>query len=168
LNQAFPALVFLGMIAFAEEEMSRAKDYLLESVSVVGTLGHIFQVVPRAILGYLLRAQGDGQMAREYLATALHSAVDHRSITPLMYGLPIAALFAADEGHIERAVELHTLAQQFGHIDNSCWFEQIASRELESLANALPLEIASAAKSRGRELDIWVTAEQLLEEFTIT
>jgi hypothetical protein len=156
------------MIAFAEEDTSGAKDHLLESVSVVSTLGHIFLVVPRATLSYVLRAQSDGQLARKYLASAIHSAFDHRSITPLMYGLPIAALFAADEGHIERAVELHTLAQQFGHIANSCWFEQIASRELESLASALPLKIASAAKSRGRELDIWVTAEQLLKELTIT
>jgi hypothetical protein len=156
------------MIALAEEDLAEATEHLLESVSALTELGHIFHAVPRAILSYVARAQGNDQLAREYLANALRTGIGFRSISPIIYCLPVAALLTAGDGNAEYAAELYSLAQQFGHIVNSCWFDEIAGRKLDDLVIALPPEIASAAKSRGRELDIWVTAERLLEELTPT
>ena len=70
-----------------------------------------------------------------------------------------------DEWEEKTAVELYGLAQQFGHITNSRLFEDIACRELDEVRATLPPEVASAAEARGRELDQWATADDLLNEF---
>jgi hypothetical protein len=85
-----------------------------------------------------------------------------------MYCLPVAALLAADDGRFERSIELYSLAQRFGHIANSRWFKNVAGRELDGVGAALSPEVASAAEARGRELDPWQTADELLEEYTTT
>ena len=94
----------------------------------------------------------------------LHSTRDYRSVLPLIYCVPAAALIVADDGQSERAIELYGLAKQFGHIANSRWFAEIACRELDSVIASLPPEVASAAEARGRELDVWETADQLLRD----
>jgi predicted ATPase/DNA-binding CsgD family transcriptional regulator len=158
------ALMFLGDIAFVEGDFARARDYLLQSASLLAELRYVYQALPRANLCYVVRAQDDGKLARDYLASALRSGIEFRSITPIMYCLPVAALIAADEGHPERAVELYSLAQQFGHITNSRWFREVACRELDEVRDTLPPDVASAAEARGRELNLWSTANDLLNE----
>ena len=81
-----------------------------------------------------------------------------------MYCLPVGALLAVDEGRPHRALELYTLAKSFGHITNSRWFRQAACQELDNLHEALAPEAASVAELRGREMDLWQTAEDLLNE----
>ncbi len=81
-----------------------------------------------------------------------------------MYCLPAAALIAADKGNSTRAIELYSLAQQFGHIRNSRWFADVACNELDKVRASLPADVAAAAEARGRELDVWETAEALLRE----
>jgi tetratricopeptide (TPR) repeat protein len=157
-------LFFLGNIAFVEGDLVRAKDYFLESSAVLTEVKHIYQANPRANLCYVVRAQGDGEPARDYLLDALRLGIEHRSISPIMYCLPAAALLAADDGNRMRAIELYSLAQQFGHITNSRWFEDVACRELDGVRASLPPEVATAAEARGRELDVWETAEALLLE----
>lgn len=156
-------LFFLGNIAFVEGDLSRARRYLLESAGFLTDL-HIYHAIPLAILSYVLRAKGDIELARNYLSDALRSGIECRSISPIIYCLPAAALLAADKGHSERAVELYGLAQQFGHITNSRWFEAIACRELEGVMASMPLEAASDAVARGRGMDLWATAEEVLRE----
>lgn len=156
------ALMFLGNIAFVDGELAKAVDYLLKSVSLFAGLKHVYQALPRSNLSHVIRSQGDHQLARDHLESALRSGIEFRSMTPIMYCLPIAALLTADEGRPERAIELYGLAQQFGHITNSRWFEEVACRELEEVRATLPPEVASAAIAKARELDLWSTADQLL------
>jgi len=92
----------------------------------------------------------------------LRSTRDFCSVLPFIYCLPIAALIAADDGQSKRATELYSLAKQYAHIANSRWFNEIACRELDGVIASLPPEVASAAEARGRELDVWETADQLL------
>jgi hypothetical protein len=42
--------------------------------------------------------------------------------------------------------------------------EELACNELDVVRASLPAEKAAAAKARGRELDVWETAESLLHE----
>ena len=81
-----------------------------------------------------------------------------------MYCLPAAALLAVDDGNPVRGMELYGLAQGFGHITNSCWFADVACKELDRVRASLQVEKAAAAEARGRELDVWETAETLLQE----
>ena len=158
------ALMYLGSIAFVEGNFAEAKRCLLESALIHTNLNHILQALPETILCYVVRAQGEKEMARDYLLSALRSGVRSHYIPPIIYCLPAAALLAIDAGQTERAVELHGLAQQFGYIRNSRWFEDVACRELDEVRASLPADVAAEAAARGREMDVWETAEALLRE----
>jgi DNA-binding CsgD family transcriptional regulator/tetratricopeptide (TPR) repeat protein len=158
------ALMYLGNTTFVEGDFAEAKRCLLESATVWENLKHFLQALLDAILCYVLRAEGDEKMARNYLQSALRSGIESRYIPPIIYCLPAAALLAADDGHPRKAVELYGLAQQFGHIRNSRWFEDVACRELDEVRASLPPDIVYAAEARGREVDVWDTAGSLLRE----
>ena len=157
-------LMLMGCMVFVEGDFAAARRYLLQSSDVFAGLEHIDQAISQAILSHVARAQGEKKEALEYLTGALRQGIESRFILPIIYCIPAAALLAADDGNHKRAVELYGLAQQFGHIRNSRWFEDVACRELESVRASLPPDVASAAEAKGREMDVWETAEALLCE----
>ena len=91
-------------------EALKALVTLILGLVLLEELKHIYRALLRAILSYVHRAQGDIELASISLKEALHSGIEYRSISPIMYCLP-AALLAADAGHIGRAIELYSLAQ---------------------------------------------------------
>lgn len=163
LEKAF-ALLFLGDIGFIDGDLDTAVTCLAESTSLMAEANYVYQALPRANYCMLLRAQGDGNKARDNLAGALRSCLDYRSTTPIAYCLPVAALLAADDGDYKRSIELNSLGQQYEHIRNSRWFADVACGELDMVRVALPPEVAASAEMRGRKLDVWQTAETLLHE----
>jgi tetratricopeptide (TPR) repeat protein len=154
----------LGKIALVEGDLAGAKRYLLKSADAQAELQHVYQALIWAILSYVVHAQGDGLLARKYLIGALRLGTEHRAISPIMCCLPVAALLAVDDEQPERAIELYSLARQFGHIRNSRWFADAACRELDEVCASLPPDKARAAEARGREMDVWETAAELLRE----
>jgi hypothetical protein len=70
----------------------------------------------------------------------------------------------ADQRQAERATELYALAWSVPHITHSRWFEDVAGRELATVAAGLPVEVREAAQARGRARDLWATAQELLDE----
>ena len=84
---------------------------------------------------------------------ALKIAVEGRFFLILLHILPGIALLFADQGEIERAVELYALAATQGIVANSKWFDDIAGDEIARAAEGLPADVVDAAKARGRELD---------------
>ena len=82
----------------------------------------------------------------------------------LVHALPGIALLFADQGDMERAVELYALASTFDWVAKSKWFADIAGDEIEEVAAELPSDVVDAAQSRGRDLDVWETAGNLLAE----
>jgi tetratricopeptide (TPR) repeat protein len=160
------ALMYLGSIAFFEGDYVNAERYLLECEVILAELKHIHFALPRAILSYVVRAQGDRQLATDYLISALHSGIESHTVYSIIYCLPIAALLAADDGRHLRAIELYSLARQFSHITNSCWFEAVACRQLDYVLATLPPVVASVTEAKGRELDLWETADELRLELS--
>ena len=162
LAEAGWALMYLGNIAFVEGDLQAAKQYLQECEKTLAAVKHIHLSLPQAILSYIARGNGDIQLSGDYLKRALRSGIEYRTIYPILYSLPIAALLAADDGRTLQAIELYGLAKQYAHITNSRWFESIATRQLEDVRARLAPDIASTAESRGRKQDLWETAEALL------
>ncbi|MDX1416396.1 MAG: tetratricopeptide repeat protein [Candidatus Promineifilaceae bacterium] len=158
------ALMYLGNVAHAGGDSALALIYLEKSARIMTEMRYVYQALPRACLCLVLRTSGKGRSARLNLARALRSAIEIHSETAVMYCLPAAALLAVDEGRRERASELYSLAQRFGHIANSHWFRQVACQELDDLRATLPSKVAEAAEARGRELDVWQTAESLVAQ----
>ncbi len=109
---------------------------------------------------------GKLSQARQHLAEALASVLALKAFMPTAYTLPGVALVLAATGAVARAVEIWTLAKSYPFVANSKWFEDVAGRELESLAGTLPPEVVKAAMERGRALDLWQTVEALLAELS--
>ena len=85
-------------------------------------------------------------------------SIEAGSYLSLFHTLPGIALLFADQGEVERAVELYALATTQGIVANSKWFDDIAGDEIARVAEGLPVEVVEAAKARGRGLDLWETA----------
>ncbi|MFN2138254.1 MAG: tetratricopeptide repeat protein [Candidatus Promineifilaceae bacterium] len=162
------AMFHLGNIALLEGDLSQARAYLSQSADLLSELKYVYQGLSRANLSTELYAQGNNQEARRHLVRALQSAIEFGSMTPVMYSLPVAALLTANEGQTERAIELYGAARQFAHITNSRWFAKVVCQKLDEVRASLSPDVAAAAEARGRELDLWQTASELIEEMTGT
>jgi tetratricopeptide (TPR) repeat protein len=161
------AFRLLGSVALAEESYAAARGWFQESLAVYRENPEIWE---RGELSWALavaacaaRGLGDLRQARVYLDEALRTVPD-RGFVELMYVLPAVALHLADQGEVERAVELYALASRHPYVANSRWFEDVAGKHMAAVAAALPPEVAAAAQERGRARDLWDTAAKLVEE----
>jgi hypothetical protein len=82
---------------------------------------------------------------------------------PLPSTLSGIALLLADGGQAERAVEVYALAARYPLVANSRWFEEVAGREVATVATQLPLQAAQKARTRGQAADLWQAAAEWLE-----
>jgi hypothetical protein len=89
---------------------------------------------------------------------------DLDSWLPVAPGMPAPALLLADQGNVERAVELYALVPRYPIVVNSHWFEDVAGKRVSAAAATLPSEVVAAAQERGRARDLWTTVEELLVE----
>jgi hypothetical protein len=115
-------------------------------------------------LGLAARGAGEMGLARECVTEALQTGVELGALMPVMYGLPIAALLLADQGAVERAVEVYACASRYGFVANSRWFEDVVGQHLGTMAASLPAEAVDAAQEQGWLKDWDVMAAELLGE----
>jgi hypothetical protein len=80
--------------------------------------------------------------------------------------LPVISLLLADAAEIdqkERAMEVYALASSHPYVAKSRLFADIVGWHIAAVAATLPPEVVAAAQRRGRALDWWATAAELLE-----
>ena len=70
----------------------------------------------------------------------------------------------ADQGEVERALELYSLASRHPFVGQAQLFEDITGQHITTIAATLPPDVVEAAQARGRARDMWDTASELLEE----
>jgi hypothetical protein len=99
-----------------------------------------------------------------HLHQALRAVSETGDVPTLLWALPAAALFLADRGAAERAVELYALASRYGLVAESRWFEDTVGRHVTAIAASLPEAAVVAVEERGRARDLETTAEELLRE----
>jgi hypothetical protein len=83
----------------------------------------------------------------------------------LTYAFPLAALLLTDLGEVEQAVEIYALASRYPFVANSCWFEDVAGKQIAAAAATLPPDVVAAAQERGRARDVDEAVAELLNEF---
>jgi hypothetical protein len=155
----------LGQVNLAEGAYAEAEQQLQESAVGYRRAGWTDSANDAvACLAYAVRGLGQPDRARRHLREALRAAVAMGSFFPLAYALPAFALLLADDGQIERAVDLYALASRYAYVANSQWFEDVAGRHIAAAAANLPSDVVTAAQDRGRARDLWETAKELLEE----
>jgi len=159
------AIEILARVNLAEGSYLDAEERFQKSIATFRAYGNNWNISQAvALSGYAARGLGQTSLAKGRLREALKIAVEGRFFLVLVHILPGIALLFADQGEVERAVELYALASTQGIVANSKWFADIAGDEIASTAEGLPVDIAKTAKARGRALDLWETAEALLEE----
>jgi len=159
------AIDILGRVALAEGSYSEAQDWFHECLAVYKAYDlpeNIGQAL--ACLGFVTRGLNQTPRTQDHIYEALRVAIDGESYLSLTHTLPGIALLFADQGEVERAVELYALAATQGIVANSKWFDDIAGEAVARAAEGLPAEVVEAAKARGRGLDLWEAAEGLLAE----
>lgn len=163
-NHRGHALRFLGMVETVRERSAKALDSLEESVGISQAIRQQrFLVFGEVFLAYGYYYAGVKERVADLLSASLRWATEHPTSEALTAALPLAALLHADAGQPERAVELHALAWRYPRIANSRWYYDIAGQKLEAVAADLPPAVVAAAQERGRALDLFATARELLD-----
>jgi hypothetical protein len=117
-----------------------------------------------ALDAMLERQIGDRLHARRLCLAALHEAMTYRIWLGLIATLPCVAILLADEGAVERAVELIALTEHERDVPRTPLSRDIFWTEIEALFAMLPADVAAAARERGRQRDFWATGQELLAE----
>jgi hypothetical protein len=91
-------------------------------------------------------------------------AQESQMLMPALFGLVAAARLLADEGEMERAVELSALASHYPFVANSRWFADVAGNNIRAAAATLPELVVTAARDRGQSRDLHATVAELLGE----
>jgi hypothetical protein len=151
--------------AYVGGAIGEAQKLLRESITLLR------QIQLRDELGWALAASvyvkrklGQHRRAKRHLCEALWIAADIGAWFPAMIALPAIALFLADQGEVERAVELYALISRYPPVVNSRAFEDLAGRHIAALAKALPPDVTVAARQRGRAREVEATVVELFLE----
>jgi len=156
----------LGLVSQAENAYAEAHQWFQQSITAFKEIElHAQQFFVLATSGYAVRGSGDLRQAQQIYRQVLQASIAAGSFLSLMLALPGLALFLADQGESERAVELYALAACHPFIANSQWFEDIVGQHMDAVAAALPPDVVAAAQKRGKARDLWATAKELLAEF---
>jgi tetratricopeptide (TPR) repeat protein len=155
----------LGWVALVEEKYTEAQQWMQESVASIRRIGQREWIARSlAALGRASYALGNRSEAQQYLYEALEIAVEIGAFIPLLDIMPIVSLLLADQGEVERGIELYSLANQHPFVRQGQLYEDIAGRDIAALAASLPSDVVEAAKARGQAREMWEAASELLEE----
>jgi tetratricopeptide (TPR) repeat protein len=152
----------LGCVALAQGAFGEAQVLLAESASHFAELSRPDNLCwVLACLPYAARGLEGPREAWRMVGEALRQCAGDPAAPPVNLALGAAALLLADEGQVERAVELYALVLRSPMAANSRWFEDLAGRRIAATAEGLPPGVAEAARERGRGRDLGVTVTEL-------
>jgi predicted ATPase/DNA-binding NarL/FixJ family response regulator len=155
-------LVCLALVRKEPEEVHRQAQIILEIYRARHDWYSEMLCYSLTSMAERLRRNETGY--RHYLIEALQITAFRKDFGWVNPTWAAAALFFADRGDVERAVEIYELACQRYYIAVSQWYKDIAGDHIFALAERLPPEVAGAARRRGRERDPVETAKELLAE----
>jgi hypothetical protein len=157
----------LGGVAIGQEKFVQSINHLNTAVEVSRDLKNRDDLV--AVIATLSCAEiniGELELARDHLVESLEIVADIRGIWGASYSLPIAALYLATQGEIERAVAVYALIKEYPIAANSRFHEEVVGQEITEATATLPPEAIAAAEERGRQGDPFEMAAELLEELS--
>jgi len=152
-----------GEVANVRGEHAEAIQLAQDSLELFKEIGHPFGMAwSYRVLGNAACGLGDLGGARKYFGQALETAVIVRwTPVTLLALVGVGALLGA-EGEREKALEL--LALGLHHPLSWQWVKDRAAPLIAELEAELPLDVAAAARERGRTHDLGATVAELLDE----
>lgn len=159
------SLGVLACLANVEMNYAEAAQLATESAAICQqTQQDERWIIATGHLGYAARGLGKPAVAHQHFITVLEWAVAHRGAVPLFFGLAGIALLLADEGKVERAVELYAHLADLPSVATSQSRWDLAGKQIADRAATLPPAVAAAAHTRGKAGDVWAAAAALLLE----
>ena len=138
---------------------------LRESVSEYRQVNHLDELGwALAHLGFTLVELGDGQEGVDYLCEALQIGLDTRATQSANYALVGFAVILGCGGDPVRALELYSLACRHPSLSKARWLEDVFKKRIFTSAGSLSPETIAGAQERGRALDLWQVADDLLKD----
>jgi tetratricopeptide (TPR) repeat protein len=155
----------LGWVELVEEKYTEARQWMQESVDTFRGIKERENIAwSLAGLSRASYALGNTPEAQQHLYEALEIAREIGAFIPILYIMPVVSFLLADQGEVERGIELSSMASQHPFVREGQLFEDIAGRHITALAASFPSDVVEAAKARGEARDMWETASELLEE----
>jgi tetratricopeptide (TPR) repeat protein len=109
-----------GDIALAQEQFEEAREWLTRSLTQWREIGNRREIASNlAYLRLAERGLGRPALAWQHLEEALHTATETGSRPPALSALGGIAVLLADEGDVERAVELYAATARYPRIQAS-------------------------------------------------
>ena len=157
------SLILLGVTALVENAYAEAWRFFQESLSVYREAGQQETTgFALAFSGIAALRLGQVSIARQCLCEALQLATTIGAFEPSVTAVAAMALFLAEQGRLERAVELYATASRYPLISDSRWFEDVMGKHIAALEVTLSPEVVAAARDRGRARDLDATVAELL------
>ena len=158
------SLFSLGCIALAERTPQEAWPLFQEIIALYRQIGHPDELSwALSMAGLCCLANGESQPARQYLAEAAEISLSIHGYLSALYVLAVGAVWLGSQGELEKALEIYELAAGQPVFANSAWFHDLFGKNITACTEGLPDEIASAARERGRQRELWPSLEELLE-----
>jgi tetratricopeptide (TPR) repeat protein len=117
---------------------------------------------PLALLALTAYRRGDYAVSQQRVMQAMESAVRQGYFLAQCMSLGVLALFLAEAGDLEGAVELYATATVHPGAGNARWFHDILGAPIARLAEALPDDVRQAAEAHGRARDPEAAAREIL------
>jgi tetratricopeptide (TPR) repeat protein len=152
------ALLAQGSVAEAELILQRSLEVLQEIQPITKTTLH------HPVLGIVSLNLNQPDKAKEHIWDGLKIGMEISSAMVHLHTLGAAALYLANRGDLERAVEIYALARRYPWIAKSQWHQDVIEAPLSTMTSSLSPEIIAAAQERGRERDLGETVQELLLE----
>ena len=157
----------LGGTAFAQGKIQEAYDLVQESVNLYRQVGHQDELGwALAVLVNIQYTLGLPQSANISLVEALQIAVKTRAHHALKHSLAAMASILAREGRAVQAVELYALVLDDPIWSVSPWMEKVVGQYVVCRLGQPPRRGIEAARQRGRQRDMLITAQEWLEQCT--
>jgi len=163
-HAGFPLLV-QSWAALGKKSYKEAELFANEAVEANKELGDIARYCGSlAVLGFTQLGLGKIRESQYSLYKAVQKASSIGAYFPLIMAFSAIAQHMLLEGENERGIELYSMVSPYRTVSGSRWYEEAVGQQIETAAAHLPEESVTAAKERGRSLDLWETAADLLEE----
>jgi predicted ATPase/tetratricopeptide (TPR) repeat protein len=164
-REAASAQGVLGNIALVNGDLLNAIEHFTKAIELLSGTKHKEDLsLQLAFLSCADHIQGDRAAADKHLQDAIKIAEEARGYLSMLTVLSIAARRLADQGHVERAVEIQALVSSQPYVANSLWLGDIAGKMVDRLASSLPEKVVAAARQRGLAQDLFKVALVLLGE----
>ena len=159
-NYSF-ALLFAGEAALGLGKIDQSRARFSDSYTVMNSLQQNITVMPKIELGFVERIQGNHFEAWKCLQETFPSILTTRSFFPLLRSLPLIAVLLLDREETGQAIELYSLARCYEYVNASRWYQDLVGEKIDRQAANLPKERLTELVLRGKNLDLWQTAERL-------